>query len=181
MANRFSRITESARLRPALDRYVQYLSGTATRPSRINTRGAVAARRSVWVTPFTFDIDTGEGVKVTTAQDDYTFLSPIITASSRAAVIESAPTTSLEIPGFKAARLIFFMNQTRSVSVATSDVTGLQYLKYAGDRRSSVFGRQTATDDETDAFRDLKARLLTNYASAAVKRVSLSPEKSQYR
>jgi hypothetical protein len=183
MSNRYSRITDSARLRPALDRYVQYLQGTATRPSRINTRGAAPERQEVAIIPFTFTVNTGEKVIVTTGKEDLQNLGATINASSRAQVDSavSAVTSPLRIPGFKAARVVSFINTSRSVSVATSDVTGLQYLKYNGTRRSVVFGAQTANDDERDAFLDVKARIITANTAAAIKRISLVPEKSQYR
>lgn len=183
MANRYSRISASARLRPALDRYVSYLQGAATRQSRIGTQGAAPERQEVGILPFTFALDTGEQVIVTTSKEDLQNQGATINASSRAAITTDINTVTdpQRIPGFKAARVISFINATRSATPATSEVTGLQYLKYNGTRRSVVFGAKAANDDERDAFLDVKARLITANASAAIKRISLSPEKSQYR
>lgn len=183
MANRYSRITESARLRPALDRYVTYLSGAATRPSRVGTRGAAAERDEVAVLPFTFALTTGQKVIVTVAKESLTFLSSQINATADANV-DTAPeavTNPLYIPGFKAARVVFFHNTVRTVSTPTSDVTGLEYLKYNGDRYSCVFGAKTANNDERDAFLLIKRRLQQQHQTSKIKRVSLIPEKSQYR
>ena len=183
MSKRYSRIASSARLRPALDKYIQHLSGTATRTSRINTRGAIGEKQEVAIIPFTFTVNAGEKVIVTTNKDDLQSQSGVINASSRAQIdtAVSAVTSPLRIPGFRAARVVSFINASRAVSVATSDVTGLQYLKYNGTRRSVVFGAQSANDDERDAFLDVKARISTANAAAAVKRISLVPERSQYR
>lgn len=183
MSRRYSRISASARLRPALDKYIQHLSGTVTRPSRINTRGAIGARQDVALLPFTFTVTAGQKVIVPTNAADLTALQGTINASSRAEIdtAVSAVTSPLRIPGFRAARVVSFINPARSVSVATSDITGLQYLKYSGTRRSVVFGAQAANDDERDAFLDIKARLIVANASAVVKRFSLVPEKSAYR
>jgi hypothetical protein len=183
MANRYSRISQSARLRPALDRYVAYLQGTATRPSRVGTQGAAPERQEVAIYPFTFALTTGQKIIVTTGKADLAIQAATINASSRAEVDTAvgAVTNPQRIPGFRAARVVSFINATRSAAPATSDVTGLQYLKYNGTRRSVVFGAKTANDDERDAFLDVKARLITANASAAIKRFSLIPEKSQYR
>lgn len=183
MANRYSRISGSARLRPALDRYVAYLQGAATRTSRIGTQGAAPERQEVGILPFTFSMDAGEQIIVTTGKEDLAAQGATINASSRAAITTAASsvTDPQRIPGFKAARVISFINPTRSATPKTSDVTGLQYLKYTGTRRSVVFGAKAANDDERDAFLDIKARLVTANASAAIKRFSLSPERSQYR
>ena len=86
MSKRYSRIASSARLRPALDKYIQHLSGTATRTSRINTRGAIGEKQEVAIIPFTFTVNTGEKVIVTTNKDDLQSQSGVINASSRAQI-----------------------------------------------------------------------------------------------
>ena len=183
MSNRYSRIAESARLRPALDRYVTYLQGAATRPSRVGTQGAAPERQEVGILPFTFALDTGEQAIVTTSKEDLQAQGATINASTRAAITVDASSVSdpQRIPGFSAARVVSFINASRSATPATSAVTGLQYLKYNGTRRSVVFGGKTANDDQRDAFLDIKARLITANAAAAVKRFSLTPEKSKFR
>lgn len=180
MSRRYGNIIQSARLRPALDRYITYLNGTATRPSRVGTRGARGNTKVVFVTPFMFDIPTGQIVQSSVDPADYSALSAVINANSGAVTDAAGASDPVRRVGFSAARLVTFGNATRSTSVATSEITGLSYLKYNGDRRSCPFGRQAATDDMFDAFEDMKAAWLTTNAGLAVKRVSLQRERYNF-
>ena len=82
----------------------------------------------------------------------------------------------VNIPKFRAARIVFFTNATRAVQVATSDVTGLRYLSYNGERSSCPFGRNLENDDQMDAFLQVKAALLQAFSGNEIKRVSLTRE-----
>lgn len=181
MGRRYSRITQSARYTQALNRYVQYLQGTLTRTSRVGTQGARGNTKTVYVVPFGFDLPTSTYVKSTVKPDDYTFLAPRInTSGTGGEVLENTVGDIEQRTGFSAARVVSFINSTRVVSVVPSDITGLQYLKYNGDRRSCPFGRKTATDDLFDSFDAIKAALRTANASAAVCRISLQKERYNY-
>lgn len=181
MSRRFSRIQSSARLRPALDKYIAYLNGTATRTSRVGTQGARGNTKVVYVTPFAFDLPANTSVKSTVAPDDYTRLAPFINAGGTGGEVTDAAAGDIESRnGFSAARVIFLFNNSRSVSKVTSEITGLPYLKYAAQRFSCPFGRKAATDDMVDTFDDIKTAILAANQNAAVKRVSLQKEKYAY-
>jgi hypothetical protein len=81
-----------------------------------------------------------------------------------------------------AARVTTFENATRSVSVATSDVTSQRYLKYSGDRFSCAFGKATkaGTGKMVDLFDALKSALKAR-DGLAINRVSLTPERYAFR
>jgi len=181
MGRRYSDITGSARLRPALDKYIAYLQGTGTRPSRINTRGPRGASKAVFVLPFGFDLPTDTVVGVNVKPDDFTALGPEINAAGTGGeVVDALGTKSaVERPGFSPARIVYFFNTSRSVTVATSEITGLEYLKYAGTRQSCPFGRKTATDDMEDAFQMIKLAILDANTNQ-IKRVSLTKERLSY-
>lgn len=179
MGTPYSDIRASARLRPALDRYIQYLNGELTRPSRVGTQGARTNTKTVYLTPFGFDIAVDDIYSSTVDPNDYSALSSLITGNGG----DSAETLTKDLiirPGFIAARFVTFLNASRAVEVKTSDITGLEYLKYNGTRRSCPFGRATATDDQDDVFAAAKAAFLAANTGAAVKRASLSREKLKY-
>lgn len=182
MARRYSDILESARLRPALDKYVQYLQGTATRPSRINTQGDRQAVNPVYIYPFALDLGVGEVIQAFYSTTRDGALTSIINAVTGIGVETTIGAKEVvERPGFRAARVVWFRNATKTKSVGTSDVTGLQYLKYAGTRSSCPFGRDDASSpaDMFDAFGEVKASL-KGQANLAVNRVSLVKESFKY-
>ncbi|MGB3201116.1 MAG: hypothetical protein WBA99_09445 [Nodosilinea sp.] len=122
-------------------------------------------------------VATDEFLQARCSQDSDTKLRAIVNGVSEAAITNTlGANTVIALPKFRAARVVYFENSTRSVSVQSSDVTGLQYLKYNGERFSIPFGAQTATSDQTDAFLQAKAAILAANAAAAIKRVSLSRE-----
>jgi gentisate 1,2-dioxygenase len=182
MARRYSDILQSARLRPALDRYVQYLEGTVTRPSRINTQGDRAAVNPVYIYPFGLDLATNQVITAyySTARDNalVAFINAVTGLQVDTTLGASTP---VERAGFRAARVVWFRNATKTKTVGTSAVTGLQYLKYAGTRLSCPFGRDDASSpaDMFDGFNSVKSALRAQ-PNLAVNRVSLTKESFKY-
>ncbi|WOB42976.1 hypothetical protein HNI00_07270 [Thermoleptolyngbya oregonensis NK1-22] len=85
----------------------------------------------------------------------------------------TAPTDGGQrIPGFSPAKAVLFV-RTGNGTVATSEITGLQYLKYAGNSYSHPFGRGTSTALEYEEFNEIKGALLS---SGGNRRVSYKPE-----
>lgn len=174
---RYSDIKRAARLKVGLDNYINHLQTMGTRPSRIGTQGARNLDETLFIQPFTVTVGVSEFVSARCTTDSRTKLLTIVNGAADAAVtITLGANDLIDLGKFRPARVVYFENSTRSVSVQTSDVTGLQYLKYAGDRFSLPFGAQTATSDQTDAFLAAKAAILTANAAAAIKRVSLGRE-----
>ncbi|MBE9159720.1 hypothetical protein IQ265_23205 [Nodosilinea sp. LEGE 06152] len=178
MGRRYSDIKRAAKLQQGLTNYINHLQTAATRPSKVGTRGARDLSQIVYIEPFTVGIEADEVVQARCSPTSFTTLSTAINASSIARVTAAlGAKTVVNFPKFSPARIVLFRNNTRAVTVATSDVTGLQYLKYNGNRFSCPFGATADIDDQMDSFLDVKARLLTANAAAAVKRVSLVREK----
>ena len=178
MGRRYSDIKRAAKLQQGLTNYISYLENSATRPSKIGTRGARDLTQTVYVEPFTVGVDVDEVVMARCSPTSFTTLGAAINASSIAAVTATLGSKNVvNFPKFSPARIVLFRNNTRAVTVATSDITGLTYLKYSGQRFSCPFGATADIDDQMDSFLDVKARLLAANAAAAVKRVSLVREK----
>jgi hypothetical protein len=174
---RYSDIKRGAKLKVGLDNYINHLQTMGTRPSRIGTRGAMNLDETLFVQPFTVTVGINEYLQSRCTTGSKTKLLTIVNGADDAAVADNLGANDLiSLPKFRPARVVYFENATRSVSVQTSDVTGLQYLKYAGERFSLPFGAQTAAADQTDAFLAAKAAILTANAAADIKRVSLSRE-----
>lgn len=181
MGRRYSRIRQAGQLNLALANYIQYL--TEPRERNVGTRGPQAPRKSVYVTPFGFDLQTSEVARATNGVEDYTVLaSQINAAGTGAKVTDTLGADSIATIGqFSPARLVWFRNSTRSTQVVRSEVTNLQYLKYNGDRSSCAFGRAAADDNQYDAFDAVKAAILGTNAGLETNRVSLTREKYTYQ
>lgn len=180
MARRYSRIREAGQLNIALTNYINYL--TTPRTQNIGSRGARPASKSAYVVPFGFDVATDEVVRVQNSVAGYTALATRInTTGTGAEVTDTLGSKTLATVGqFSPARIVWFRNATRSTTVARSEVTNLEYLKYNGDRSSCAMGRKTSTDNEYDAFESVKSVILAANTSLAVNRISLSREKYSY-
>jgi hypothetical protein len=180
MARRYSRIREAGQLNIALTNYIQYL--TQPRERNVGTRGARPDSKAVYVVPFGFDLPaTTERVRVRNSVDGYTDLAARINVAGTGGKVADAlgSNTVAQVGQFSPARLVWFRNATRSTSVVRSDITNLEYLKYAGDRSSCAFGRENADDNEYDAFDAIKSSILAT-SGLAINRVSLSRERYSY-
>lgn len=183
MGRRYSRILDSARLAPAVDRYIQYLTGQAQRPSRIGQGGPRGATARAFYVPFGTDLGEGQVLSASVNPTHYADLAPTINSpGTGAAVTNDLGADELSpVTGVRPARVVWFRNATRSVQVATSDITGLKYLKYAGERSACPFGRPSAnsTSDLFDAFSEIKG-LLLDRPGLDINRVSLIREDKKY-
>ena len=180
--SRYSDIRRGAQLNQSLTRYTSYL--TTPRTPNVNSRGALDAQQSVGVIPFDLDI-TDDYVAARSPVAGVSRLQSVIDGVSGLKVLagnDLTGQTAQAVTGFKAARVTTFENATRGVTVATSDVTNQQYLKYSGDRFSCAFGRATAagTGKMIDLFDALKGALKAR-TGLAINRVSLTPERYAFR
>lgn len=178
MGNRYSDIKRGAKLKTALDNYVNYLNTLGTRPSRVGQLGPRNLDKILFVQPFTAQVAASEFCSAKNTTEGFTQLGSYINGSALAATTDNLGANSLvSLPKFRASRVVLFLNATRSVNVARSEVTNLEYLNYAGTRYSCAFGATADTDDEMEAFLDVKAAVLAGLSGAnAVCRVSLSRE-----
>lgn len=183
MSNRYSRVRRGALYKEALDNYVQHLQTMGTRQPKLNSRGALGDRKQVFLTPFDKDLDTDEIVETRMAADHWTVLGPFINdPSTNAELLESRGSkTVVSANGFSPARLTYFRNSTRSVTVKKSEVTKMDYLSYNGDRYSAPFGRKAAGDDEADCAAAIRAQINTDNASFQIRRISFTPERWRAR
>ena len=177
MARRYSDIKRGAELNQALGNYITYLQ--TPRPRNINSRGAQGTTKTVYGAPFNieFEVDVVYASRVN--PDHFTALSTYINqAGSGAQVLEAPGANSIgNAYRYRLPRVIWFRNTTRTVSVVTSDITGLRRLSYAGDRFSCPFGANADSDDQATTFNQIKSNILGATAGTyEVNRVSLSKE-----
>ena len=179
MATRYSRIRSANQLADALAKLRAYEDRPKT--PKVNSRGARDPAKNVYIVPFGKDLDTDEVVRVRNSIDGYAALNLQINASGTQGEVTDArgTKTPVVIPGYRPARIVWFRNQTRSVTVGRSDATGIQYLKYNGDRSTCAFGRKATTDNQYDAFDEVKTAI-TNAPGLVVNRVTLTPERIRY-
>jgi hypothetical protein len=180
MSRRYSRILQGAQLNTALTAYIAHLQQPRTR--NVGTRGARPDSKFVYVTPFGLDLPTGQVARVNNATEGYTALAGRVNAAGTGGeVVDTLGSLNVATIGrFNPARVVWFRNATRATTVVRSDVTNLQYLKYAGDRSSCAFGRKTATDNEYDVFGQIKSGIRTATPTLEINRITLTREKFNY-
>lgn len=173
--SRFSDIKRSNKLSEAYTNYKNWQD----RPydPQPNSRGASKNTKLVYVNPFGLPVVVGELYSSKTDPDTYPELSALVNGSDGGEVTDTLGSSTVKrLKGFSAARVIWFRNAARTVSVKRSDITGLNYLKYTGNRLSIPFGQATGTDEEIAVFNSIKASALSN-GSFDVSRVSLKRER----
>ncbi len=180
MAARYSRIRQAKQLENSLTNLRLYEDTPRVR--RVNSRGAREPSITVFVVPFGADVETDEVVAVRNVGIGYTALADKINAPTTQGEVTNVrgAKTIVRVAGFNSAKVVWFRNATRSVEEKISDVTKDRYLKYNGTRSSCAFGRKATTDNQYDAFNEIKTAILTTGPTLAVNRVSLIPEKIRY-
>lgn len=181
MARRFSRIRQGAYYNEGLNNYIQYLQTAATRPRQLLTRPEMNFI-SVFLWPFGADLGgTTERVEGRAQDGHYTVLAPLINGTGTGAQVSNTvtPGSLVSFGKFRPARVIWQRNASKARSVETSQITGLQYIKYDTERLSCPFGRAADGDTIYDSFNALKG-VLKSQTGLAVNRVSLSEENIDY-
>jgi hypothetical protein len=181
---RMSDVKRGRQLNEALTRYTSYL--TTVRTPNVNSRGARAAQTVCGVIPFDIELGAGEIIQVNSPTEGVAALSTIINENPGSEVLTGNGLNGKTVAvfrGFKPARVVVVQATTRSVTVATSGITGSRYLKYQNtDRFSCAFGRQSdaSTGKMVTVFQELKGRY-RNRTGFEINRVSITPEKFSFR
>ena len=177
MARRYSDIKRGAALNANLTRYVAYLQNAANRVPKLNSRGDRDPSTSGSVEPYGLDLATGDAALVEAPTPSFAKLNGVVGSAADAAFASPGATGARKIPGFSPAKIIYFENATKTKTVATSEVTGARYLKYAGTRFSMPFGRQAPDSNMYDGFNAIRRQIQTTITNQQVQRISLTPEK----
>lgn len=177
MSRRYSQIKRGAEYDTALNNYVDYLRNAATRQTKRLKGGARGSTRqtvSAALRPFGMELDAGQFAQVRVSQDSVTGLGNALT--TRLFTQGTQLANSEKLAKFRPAKITAFRG-TGTATYVQSKITKLYYLKYAGDTFSAPFGALSDTEEEVVGSRAVKAAVLTNFASADNKRVSIAPEK----
>lgn len=174
--SRYRDIKRGAQLKQALDNYIQHI-GTPRDPN-VGSGTPRGPQQVLYIQPFGQDLPLNSRVQTRASQDSWAALSQFIVAGNGAEAETAIETnTVVDLNKFRPARVVWFRNATRTVTVARSAVTNQQYLKYNGDRSSVPFGRAAADDDQMDVFNAIKADILTTNNTLEINRVSLTRER----
>ncbi len=167
MSRRFSRIREASYLNQAVDNYINWLQTAATRPRNVGGGADRPPSVELAIEPFGFTMPASTAVRATATTAARTQMG---TGIGTFATVPGGGITLQRIPGYKAARVSLFIG-TGSSTVATSEITGLRYLKYGGNSYSHPFGQNVATDLEYDVFTQIRTAL-----AGSNRRISYTPE-----
>jgi hypothetical protein len=171
-------LREAIRTAATLERYIQNIRDSATEQPNLNSRGPRSRTRQVAVVPFSFDMPANTFALVTTTDRSWTAMSAALTNFADDTI---GSLDVQKVSGLTPAKILYFQAASRSVSIETSERTGLRYLKYAGNNYSAPFGRGTdGTQDQYDVFTEIRNELLPS-GYTGIRRVSHSVERMRAR
>jgi hypothetical protein len=171
-SKRYSRILTAARYYGAIDNYIKYIQDTTKRGSRVGTGTNRPKSKALFVDPFGIALATNQVVRQTASESAFTTYSSAL-GSRTTAVAPTNGDLIIPVADYKAARVVITTGRGNGVK-ATSNVTGLPYLKYGGKSTSLPFGRKDAPDTQSAAFAEIRTAIL-NITNGAI--VTLQPEK----
>ena len=158
MATRFQNVLRGARGVAARDKYLAYLTGISTRPNKIGTKGNRPPSIKLYIQPFSIDLGATTYVEVSALQTATSAMQGTAAVTSHvklAAAVPVATNTRLKLSSFTSARLIRKTQSSAQGVAKKSDLTGLDYLRYASTSLSIPFGRKNTTEVQGDAFAEM--------------------------
>lgn len=177
MSRRYSQIKRGAEYDTALNNYVDYLRNAATRQTkrlRGGARGQTRQTVAAALRPFGMELDTGTFAATRVSQDSLTGLTNALV--NRLFTQGTQLANAERLSGFRPAKVTAFRG-TGQATYVQSKITKLYYLKYQGDTFGAPFGATSDAEEEVVGSRAVKAAVLTAFAGADNKRISISPEK----
>ena len=123
---------------------LNYYAGTSTRPSRIGTRGPRPASQALYLTPFSLPLATDHVLRATALAPAWTALKEIAPTQTHVTA-ELGSKTAVRIKSYKAPRVTRIQLDPTG-SVATADITRLEYMKYENTSMSIPFGKAISAD-----------------------------------
>lgn len=155
---RNSRILAAARLKGAVDKYLDYFVNTARQGIRVGTGSARPPSKDLYIIPFGQKIATGQQVKQTAAEPSWTKYKTDFSTYTD----DTAPAGDgnvLRPANYRAARIVIITGRSDTGVAAISNVTGTKYLKYGGKSTSIPFGKNVAADEQESVFNTISAKL----------------------
>lgn len=178
MATRFQNVLRGARGAAARDKYLAYLTGVATRPNKIGTKGNRPPSVKLYIQPFSVDLGDAVFVEASALQTATSAMQGNAAVASHvklAAAVTGATNKKLKLSSFTSARLIRKTQSSAQGVAKKSDLTGLDYLRYASTSLSIPFGRKSATEVQSEAFAEMVTAL---GGQTALVRFSLKEERA---
>ncbi|MCP2727346.1 hypothetical protein [Limnofasciculus baicalensis] len=155
---RNSRIIGAARLKGAVDKYLDYFVNTARQGARVGTGKPRLPSKDLFIVPFGQKVATGQQVRQTAAEPSWTKYKTDFSTYT-----DDTPPTGdgniLRPANYKAARVVIITGRSDTGVPATSNVTGLKYLKYGGTSTGIPFGKNVAADEQESVFNTISAKI----------------------
>lgn len=167
---KFYRVLRGERGTAAKAKYLQRLTDLDPLQDGLGTKGNRPASKILYVDPFNVDLGNELLLQTSALSTSYTALSAAIGAT-RVKDTLAASIIGLKAKSIKAARVSASTGVSQSGTVKTSKLTGLKYLSSGGSAKSCPFGKSTATEDQTEAFKAIRTALGTTFS-----RIHLIPE-----
>lgn len=177
MATRFMNVLKGARGQAARTKYIAYLTGIEARPNKIGTKPNRPPSVKLFIAPFTLTLSANTYVQTSALQTAQTLMGANAEVASRQqteAEITQTETT-LKLSRFKAARIIRKEQTGTTGTVAKSNLTGLDYLKYNSKSLSVPFGKKTGDTSQTAAYNVMVTALKGGSTNL---KFTLSPEEA---
>lgn len=167
---KFYRVLRGQRGAAAKAKLIEKLTSLDPNQDNLGTKGGRAPSVILYVEPFNIDLGNELVLQTSALSTAYTDMKTFV-GTNRVKDALPAAIIGLKAKSLKAARVSASTGVSNSGVVKTSKLTGLKYLSNGGTARSCPFGKSTATEDQTEAFKAIRAAAPDTY-----KRIHLIPE-----
>lgn len=167
---KFYRVLRGQRGAAAKTKLLSVLTSLDPNQDNLGTKPGRPESVVLYVEPFNIELGSELVLQTSALLPAYTDMKSFV-GTNRVKDALPAGILGLKAKSLRAARVSASTGLQSTGTVKTSKLTGLKYLSNGGTSQSCPFGKSTATEDQTEAFKAIKAA-----APASFKRIHLIPE-----
>lgn len=171
----YSRIIQAARLYPAVDNWVKYMTDATRRGSRVGQGKPRPPSKILYIKPFGLSMPTTQFARVSASETAWNGYKGSFTGYTSDGPL-GANDTEIKPANFYPARIVVVEGRSNTGVADTSKKTGMKYLKYGGKSTSIPFGLQAAADKQETVFADIRGKISAANSSKSL-RISHSKER----
>ena len=159
------------------DNYVNYLDSIDDKQPNVGNGNPKPAQTELYIKPFGIDLDTDQYLKVNGTTERWSSYQTQLTGYAKDDLNESGGEFFLKLRNVSPAKIVIRTGMSTTGTVKTAVATKRKYVSYGGTAGSLPFGRQTAGENELEAYQAIRGLILATGLNTQTSRISRQKEK----
>lgn len=171
------KLAQAKQLAVYFDNWVNHISTIDDKQPNVGSGNPKPAQTELYIKPFGLDLDTDQFLKVNGTTERWSSYQSQLTGYAKADLNEAGGEFFLKLRNVTPAKIIIKTGMSTTPTVKTAVATKRKYANYGGTAGSLPFGRQTAGENELEAYQAIRALILATGLNTQTSRISRQKEK----